>query len=279
MREEGGVDNEPTVFIVSDALGETAELVARAALSQFEASARVRRFPHVEDEASLRECLDVVEATPHAMVVYTVVVPHLRERLASELGQRGIYAVDLMGPLLDYLEVLFERPPTRRPGLLHRLDDAYFRRVESVEFAVRYDDGKDPRGVLRADLVLCGVSRTSKTPLSMYLANRRLKVANVPLVPEAAPPEELFQVDPRRVVGLTIDPDVLQAIRRVRLRTIGLPEQGPYADRDRILRELEYAHGVFRRVGCRVVDVTHRAVEETAERVVGGGHDGVGAFA
>lgn len=272
------IDAEPVVFIVSDALGETAEIVARAALSQFEDRARIRRFPHVEDGPALQECLAVVEETPRAIVVYTVVVPALRERLSKELGERGIFAVDLMGPLLGYLETLFGRTPTRRPGLLHRLDDDYFRRVEAVEFAVRYDDGKDPRGLLRADVVLTGVSRTSKTPLSMYLAHRRLKVANVPLLPEVPEPEELFEVDSAKVVGLTIDPDALQLIRQVRLRTIGLPEEGPYADRQRIERELDHAHAVFRRLGCRVIDVTHRAVEETAERVTGGEHDGLGGL-
>lgn len=257
-----------TLFVVSDSLGETAEGVARATLSQFELPVRMRRFPHVDAPAALDRLLEAVRDTTRPMVVFTVVVPDVRERLTRELAGLRVPAVDVMGPALEAMESFLGRPATHSPGLVHRLDEGYFRRVEAVEFAVKYDDGKDPRGLALADLVLLGVSRTSKTPLSMYLANRRLKVANVPLVPEVELPPELFEVPKQRVIGLTLDPESLRLIRQARLRAIGLPEGAPYADLGRIEDELVYAHGVFRRVGCRVVDVTHRAVEETAERVL-----------
>jgi regulator of PEP synthase PpsR (kinase-PPPase family) len=256
------------VLVVSDALGETAEGVARAALAQFEAQARLRRFPHVDSPPAVEQVVAIAEGLPRCLVVYTVVLPELRERLRREMQARGIPAVDVMGPALDAVEGLLGRPAAYHPGTVHRLDEGYFRRVEAVEFAVRYDDGKDPRGLPLADVVVLGVSRTSKTPLCMYLANRRVKAANVPLVPEIALPAEVARVDRERLVGLTIDPVELQSIRRMRLRTIGLPEGAPYATLERIEEELAYANQVFRQLGCRVVDVTHRAVEETAERIL-----------
>jgi regulator of PEP synthase PpsR (kinase-PPPase family) len=259
---------ELTLFVVSDSLGETAEGVARAAASQFDVPVRMRRFPHVDGPEAVERLMRAVAEAGPALVVYTVVVPDLRERLRLEMARLGVASVDVMGPALDAMEALLGRPATHSPGLVHRLDEGYFRRVEAVEFAVKYDDGKDPRGLLLADVVLLGVSRTSKTPLSMYLAHRRLKVANVPLMPEVELPQELFQVPRERLVGLTIDPHSLRLIRQARLRAIGLPEGASYAELGRIEEELAYADGVFRRLGCRVVDVTHRAVEETAARVL-----------
>jgi regulator of PEP synthase PpsR (kinase-PPPase family) len=259
---------ELTLFVVSDSLGETAEGVARATISQFDVPVRMRRFPHVDTPEAVDGAVQAIRAAARALVFYTVVVPGLRERLAGALTDLGVPSVDVMGPALEALEGVLGRPATHSPGLVHRLDEGYFRRVEAVEFAVKYDDGKDPRGLVLADVVLLGVSRTSKTPLSMYLANRRLKVANVPLVPEVELPREVYEVARERLVGLTIDPEALRLIRRARLRAIGLPEEAPYAELGRIEEELVYAHGVFRRLGCRVVDVTHRAVEETAARVM-----------
>jgi regulator of PEP synthase PpsR (kinase-PPPase family) len=148
------------------------------------------------------------------------------------------------------------------------MDEMYYRRVEAVEFAVRYDDGKDPRGIELADIVLIGVSRTSKTPLSMYLAHKRIKVANVPLVPEVQPPEELFKAERGKVIGLTINLEQLNQIRTERLKTLGLEGQANYANPERILEELEYADRIMKRLGCPVIEVTNRAVEETASKIL-----------
>jgi regulator of PEP synthase PpsR (kinase-PPPase family) len=153
-------------------------------------------------------------------------------------------------------------------GLIYRLDEQYFKRVDAVEFAVKYDDGKDPRGILKADVVVIGVSRTSKTPLSMYLAHKNYKVANVPLVPEIPPPQELFVISPKKIIGLTADPDKLNQIRRERLKTLGLNDSANYASMERILQELEYADALFKRLGCTVIDVSKKAVEETASIVM-----------
>ncbi len=259
----------PIIYIVSDSVGETAEFVARAAASQFDGgSFELRRVSHVDS-------VDVIDDTvksaqeEQAIIAFTLVLPELRERLLHRAAELGVHAVDIMGPMIDAFEQVMGTPPRRKPGLVHQLDEEYFRRVEAVEFAVKYDDGRDPRGLERADIVLIGVSRTSKTPLSMYLAHRRMRVANVPLVPEVHPPEELFQIrDKGKVVGLTIRADKLNAIRRERLRSLGLTPTANYASHERIAMELEYAEGIMRRLGCYVIDVSDKAVEETASLIL-----------
>lgn len=165
------------------------------------------------------------------------------------------------------MEILFNKTPKLEPGLLRQLDEQYFKRVEAVEFAVRYDDGKDPKGLVTADVVLIGVSRTSKTPLSMYLANKRIKCANVPLVPEVSPPEELYKVADK-TVGLVIDPNHLFAIRKERLKSLGLTSNANYAAVERIINELEYSDEIMKKLGCPVIDVTNKAVEETAGKIM-----------
>ena len=256
------------IVVISDALGETAELVAQAAASQFPGHPiEVRRYPHVTTEEDFQELMAGLEEAP-AAVVYTIILPELRQAIAGRLQTAGVPYVDVMGPLLDGLAVRLAASPSRQPGLVHRLDARYFRRVEAVEFAVRYDDGKDPAGILRAEVVLLGVSRTSKTPTSMYLAHRQIKVANVPLVPEADLPDELFQVSPRKIIGLTINPEILLQIRTERLKSLGLGSGSRYADLGRIIEELEYADRVYRRLACTVVDVSQKAVEETANRIL-----------
>ncbi len=144
------------------------------------------------------------------------------------------------------------------------MDDHYFRKIEAVEFAVRYDDGKDARGLLHAQVVLVGVSRTSKTPLSIYLAHKGIRTANYPLTPEVQPPEELFAPAERLIVGLTMKPERLLKIRTERLRALGLPVEAHYASLDRIETELRFADGLMARLGCPVIDVTEKAIEETA---------------
>lgn len=256
------------VFVVSDSVGETADLVARAAISQFGGTAAdIRRFPMIDDVPALREVVEAARTQP-TMIVYTIIVPHLREELKRLTEEHGLPAVDIMGPMIHGLTQVLGREPKLEPGLVHKLDEDYFRRVEAVEFAVKYDDGKDPRGFLRADVVLLGVSRSSKTPVSMYLAHRRIKVANLPLVPEVTLPKELFLVPPNRVVGLRVSPEKLHDIREERVKTIGLRSDANYSNLERILLELNYAEDVFKKVGCPVVDVTNKAVEETAVRVL-----------
>lgn len=265
-RNSGG--EAALVVVISDALGETAELVARAAASQFPGhTIEVRRYPHVTTEPEFLRVLGRLPRAP-AVVVFTIILPELRAVIERHCAGVGIPFVDVMGPLIGELALSLGEQPTLQPGLVHRLDAQYFRRVEAVEFAVRFDDGKDPSGIVRSDIVLLGVSRTSKTPTSLYLAHRGIKVSNVPMVPEADLPDEIFSVPAAKVIGLTINPEVLLQIRTERLKSLGLGPRSHYADLGRIIEELEYADRIFRRIGCRVVDVSQKAVEETANNIL-----------
>lgn len=256
------------MYIISDSVGETAEFVVRAAASQFD-SGRIEicRVPFVREVEPLKE---IVEEAKEAggVIVYTLVLPEVKEALEREAARVGVATVDIMGPIMKTLGTLFPDPPHLKPGLVYQLDEEYFRKVEAIEFAVKYDDGRDPRGVLWADVVIVGVSRTSKTPLCMYLAHRGIRAANVPLVPEVKPPEELFAIPSRRIVGLTISPTQLAGIRQERLKNLGLRNNADYASPERILKELEYAEEIMKRLGCPVINVTNKAVEETASEIM-----------
>ncbi|MCM3761491.1 kinase/pyrophosphorylase [Alkalihalobacillus oceani] len=262
-----GIKQRPVVYVVSDSVGETAELVVKAAASQFSgAGLEVRRIPYVEDKATIEEVI-ILAQQARALIAFTLVVPDMKNYLLAKAKEVNVETVDIIGPMLEKIGVITNEEPRYEPGLIYRLDEDYFRKVEAIEFAVKYDDGRDPRGIVRADLVLIGVSRTSKTPLSQYLAHKRLKVANVPLVPEVEPPQELFSIAPKKCVGLKISPEKLNDIRAERLKALGLKAQANYANLDRIKEELKYADEIMERIGCPVIDVSNKAVEETANLI------------
>jgi len=262
------VENGAVVYVISDSIGETAEKVVMAAAIQYNSHiTEIRKEPYVTDGEHIKRIVQQAKDLK-CVIVYTIVVPELKKVLEEECDKFNIPRVDILGPIMDSLSKIVSASPKLEAGLIHKLDEHYFKRVEAIEFAVKYDDGKDPRGILMADVVLIGVSRTSKTPLSMYLANKNYKVANVPLVPEIPPPNELFEVPERRVMGLTADPSDLNHIRKVRLKTLGLDGKANYASMERILQELEYAEGIMKRLDCPVIDVTRKAVEETASIII-----------
>lgn len=252
------------VYIISDSVGETAELVVKAAVSQFNGSgAKIKRIPYVEDKGTIKEIVEIAKVEG-AIVCFTLVVPELRHYLIKEAEKQGVIYYDIIGPLIDKMESAYGKLAKYEPGRVRKLDEEYFKKVEAIEFAVKYDDGRDPRGILKADIVLIGVSRTSKTPLSQYLAHKRFKVANVPIVPEVEPPEELYKVPAKKCIGLSISPDKLNHIRKERLISLGLNDQAIYANIDRIKEELNFFDKVIEKIGCRTVDVSNKAVEETA---------------
>ena len=262
-------DKIPVCYIVSDSIGETAELVVKAVSSQFDSSEYIelRRIPFVNDIETIKEIVEEAEDF-NSIIAYTLVNKELRDVMEKEANAKNIPTVDIMGPMMSTFKSTFNRLPRQEAGLVRKLDESYFRRVDAIEFAVKYDDGKDPRGILKADVVLIGVSRTSKTPLSMYLANKRLKVANLPLVPEVEPPEELFKIPKKRIIGLIISPEKLNEIRKERLKTLGLKAKANYASMERILEELDFAENFMKRLGCPRIDVSNRAVEETAQEIL-----------
>jgi len=258
----------PVVFVVSDSMGETAQLVARAALSQFpEGAAQIKQFVHISSPEAAEELMLSARAQP-TLIIFTVIIPQVREIIVARAEEHGIPTVDIMDPALTGLERITGARARREPGLIHKLDEKYFKRVEAVEFAVSHDDGRDPQGYRKADVVLLGVSRSSKTPVSMYLANRGVKVANLPIIPEVPPPPELHRIPVRKIVGLTINASKLAGIRTERVRTMGVRGESDYSDVSRILAELSYAQRLYNELGCFVVDVTDRAVEETAAMVM-----------
>ena len=259
---------KPIIYACSDSLGDTAERVARAAACQYDKQEfDIVRMPYIRTEQQVEEI--VQKAKEHsAMICCTIISPTLRRKLQELSNAQNVTLVDIIGPMLAGVGTQKQKEPTMKPGMIHQLDEEYFKRVEAIEFAVKFDDGKNPMGFLKADIVIVGVSRTSKTPLSMYLAHKRIKAANLPLVPEVALPPELFQVPARKIVGLIIDPFKLNFIRSERLRSMGLDSNASYANIERINEELTYARNVMRRLHCPIIDVSSKAIEETANLVM-----------
>ncbi len=280
------------IFIVSDATGETAEKVVRAALLQFDLEEQasehpsairphlpagmpvdaiaLRVFPHLRHEHDIDTVVAEARAA-QALLVSTLVRTEERELLYQKCRNSGVQCVDLLGALLSSLAGFFGAEPRGVPGLLHSVSSSYFRRMEAIEFTVHADDGRDPESLPRADVVLVGVSRTSKTPLSIYLAQKGYKVANVPIVLDVPPPERLFEVVPHRVFALTIQPEALLSIRRQRLLRMHMdciPDMS-YGQRDYISREIHYARTLFAaHPDWTVVDITGKAIEETAADIL-----------
>jgi hypothetical protein len=254
-----------SIDVLSDSTGETAEKVVRAALLQFpDSGAQVRLHTRVRTKEAARPVLERA-AQERSLVVFTVVSPELREYLHATSHELHVEALDLIGSLIGKLGTYLERQPINTPSSMLPLSDEYFRRIEAVEFTVKSDDGKEPRNFRKADIVLVGVSRTSKTPLSTILAQRGLKIANLPLVLGVETPPELEEANQERIVGLTIDLDTLIEIRKARLKQLGMPVDASYGLRDQVKEELDYAQRIFRaHPQWPVIDVTGRAIEETA---------------
>ena len=247
------------IHVISDSLGETGETVALAAVSQFAPNTfRIERLPKVEGAADLRELVRA-HCGHDCIFFYTLVDRTLRTEM-ERLVETGVVGVDL-------LENVTGTRPTGEVGRIRRTDEGYFDRIEAMEFAVKHDDGRNPEELADADIVILGVSRTSKTPVSMYLAFKGWRVANVPLAPGVEPPKELFELDPRRMFGLVTSADVLLGIRRERMKELGGYVPG-YAEREAVEAELIEARALMRRLGCLVVHTDNRAVEESAQEIL-----------
>ncbi|MGH2926761.1 MAG: pyruvate, water dikinase regulatory protein [Candidatus Dormibacteraceae bacterium] len=259
------------IHIVADSTGDTAARVARATIAQFEAhEATILRHPRITTEADLRRAFGVIHRTPgHAVSVFaTLVDDGLRALLDDLCAQAGVPHCDLLGPALAAVEAATGDRAEHVMARIVGVDRDYFKRVAAMEFAIRHDDGQFAAELPKADIVLIGVSRAGKTPLSMYLGYLGQKTANVPLVPRIKPPRQLFSVDRWRIVGLTIDPQRLATIRGRRLRAVGAAGSGSgYAALTDIYEELEEARQMHRHLGCPVIDTTNLALEEAAERV------------
>jgi [pyruvate, water dikinase]-phosphate phosphotransferase / [pyruvate, water dikinase] kinase len=256
------------VLIVSDATGDTCDMVVRAALSQFQGTEVILdRYPHVRTMAQISEILQRAREL-NGVVVYTMVSVELRQRMLAAGLEVGVTTLDILGPILTRLSHHLELSPLATPGLFRHLDQAYFKRLEAVDFTVAHDDGMGAETLHEAEIVIVGVSRTSKTPVSLYLSFRGWKVANIPIVSGLELPPQLFTIDPQHIIGFTIDPPALRALRLVREKRMRSGMLGAYVDEDEIRREIEAAAQLFRARGWPVLNVTMKAIEETSTEVM-----------
>ncbi|MBT2732545.1 pyruvate, water dikinase regulatory protein [Carnobacterium sp. ISL-102] len=258
-----------TIYLISDSIGETGEQVIHSILSQYSIEVgEIKKFTHVLTKQMLEAILVNISEDEKAVVFYTLVQKELKQYLTAFSENNKLLLVDILGDGMSAIQKITSLEPMGEPGIIRKMDKKYFSRIEAIEFSVRYDDGKDPRGILKADLVLLGVSRTSKTPLSIYLANKNIRVLNIPLFPESDPPKEIYQISSTKIIGLTNSPEKLNSIRRERLKTLGLPQNASYADTNRILEELDHADRIMKKIGCLVIDVSNNAIEETANLII-----------
>ncbi|KAJ6401858.1 hypothetical protein OIU84_014016 [Salix udensis] len=280
------VDFGKAIYMVSDGTGWTAEHSVNAALGQFEhclvdrgCPVNTHLFSGIDDVERLMEIIKQA-AKEGAMVVYTLADPSMAEHAKQACKIWGIPATDILGPITEaiasHLGVLPSGLPRGAPGRNIPLSEDYFRRIEAIEFTIKQDDGALPQNLDKADMVLAGVSRTGKTPLSIYLAQKGYKVANVPIVKGVKLPKSLFEVDPEKVFGLTINPLVLQTIRRARAKSLGFSEEvrSNYSEMDHVREELEFARRTFAQNPVwPVIEVTGKAIEETAAVILRLYHD------
>jgi len=256
------------LHLLSDSTGETLEMIAKAALAQFDHAEVIRHFwPMVRSQHHLDRIVGELATNP-GLVLHTVVNDEIRARLEDRCRVLGLPNVPVLDAVTAALEDRLGEQPKGRPGRQHAMDEAYFERVDAIQFTIAHDDGVNWENWEEADIVLAGVSRTSKTPTSIYLANRGYKVANIPLVPEAPPPPSLFQLKHPLVVGLTANPERLIQIRRNRLLSLNQTPETDYVDMEAVNAELAFARRLFADKGWPVIDVTRRSIEETAAEVM-----------
>lgn len=257
------------LFLVSDSMGKTVELLALAAAGRFGVEfAAVRRFYEPIDD---REAENIVKeaSCSRSVLVCALAEKKTRAFLSARCAAFGVPFVDLLGQLQDYFETGADCRPLREERTAAALEDEFFRKIEAIQFTLQCDDGRDPELLPKADLVILGVSRTGKTPLSMYMANRGFRTGNVTLVPEVTPPEVLRTIPPSKITGLHMSCERLSTIRRERLRLLGLNEgASAYADVDRVARELEAAGQYMRSLEATVLDVTQKSLEEIAQEIL-----------
>lgn len=256
------------IYVISDSIGATAMSLVQAVTVQFpHTKFNVKRFPFITTSSILQGVLNTA-IRDDAFIIHTFITKDLTDLTNQFCEEHHLRHYDGIGNLLSELADTTNETPLRKPGINHETDKDYFKRIEAIEFAVTYDDGKDPAGFLKADIVLLGVSRTSKTPLSLYLANLGYKVANLPLVPHAKIPDEIYQVDKNKIFGLTNDPQILNDIRKERMIAYGLNPDTQYSDISNIESELDTANKLYRKLGCLVINVAHKSIEETATLIL-----------
>ena len=259
------------VYIVSDAIGQSAVNIVRSALSQFpNLNYIVKDYTFISETSEIDDIIAALkkEEIP-AIILHTFSNNEMTQYLDKNVEGICDDSYDLLTPIVKRISKLVEiKPKTQSSGKNQELDSNYFNRIEALEFAVQHDDGKEPKGFLEADVVILGISRTSKTPLSIYLANNNLKVANLPLVPESDLPEEIWEVDPKRIIGLTNDVSILSEIRKERMIAYGMNPETYYSNTDRIEAEIYFAEKLYSELNCKIINVANKSIEETAGNII-----------
>jgi regulator of PEP synthase PpsR (kinase-PPPase family) len=256
------------VFAVSDATGKTCETVVLAALSQFKTTQIVlETFSNVRSARQVQEIFQ--QATKvNGVIIYTMVSPELRFMITEWGRSHGLPTVDILGPVLTRLSDLLEISPLAQPGLFHQLDNEYFKRIEAVDFTIKHDDGQGLDTLDAAEIVLVGVSRASKTPVSIYLSYRGWKVANIPVVLDEKLPAEIHAIDQKKIIALTVSPQRLEAIRNERQRKMKSGDRMTYGNIEYIRSEVLFALREFERWQWPILDTTYKSIEETATVVM-----------
>ncbi|WP_294683095.1 pyruvate, water dikinase regulatory protein [uncultured Gemella sp.] len=258
-----------TVHIISDSIGNTAKDVVDAALVQFSYENKQYKVLKNSNVCTKEKVDCIISNVNDGDVIVQTLVDGALARYVKEKGlEKNIKVIDLLSEMLSTFEEKLGVKAEGNPGLNRKMGAEYFKRIDALEFAVKYDDGKDINGLKEADVIILGVSRTSKTPLSLYLANRNIKVMNVPIIQDLILPEQLYEVK-RKVIGLTNSVEQLNKLREERLKTLGVVGNSDYTDEIQIFEELEYALEIMGKLGCPIIDVQNKAVEETAELIIG----------
>jgi len=255
------------IYIISDGTGQSAMSIMRAALLQFDQpDVKFTVYSSIDREEQLVSVLNHAKMD-YSFIAYTMVSKTYRDIIRRFCAENSIKSIDLLGPPLDSLENYLEKPQLEKAGLLRKVDEKYFKRIEAMEFTLNHDDGKLVKGLEHADLVILGLSRTSKTPTSFFLAQQGFKVVNIPLVPEIPIPEDVFKVEQHKVVLLVMDPEVLQKVRSVRLRHYKTTSN--YNSLPKIFAEVEFCYELIRKNRkWSMIDTTNKSIEETAREII-----------
>lgn len=252
------------VFVISDSSGQTGTAIAKTAAAQFpEARANISQYPFIRTKSILSGILKLAKEN-NAIIFHTLVNPELSDMVGLFSRQNKLYSFDCIQKPINIISHRLNESSAEVPGLVHNLNAEYFKRIASIEFTVANDDGRNPSGLTKADIVILGVSRTSKTPLSLYLANESYKVANLPIGPDLQLPKEIWKVDPKKIFGLTNSVTKLKQIRSQRMKEYGLDGDTPYSNSDNIKKELDYAKNLYHKIGCLSINVVNKSIEETA---------------
>lgn len=259
------------VYVLSDALGQATVTMARAALSKYpEIAYQLKEFTFLTKIDEIDRVMDELKLEERKTLVFHTFTHKETARYVNEEALKHCEdCYDILAPIIEEVGSMTGlKTRIDIDDAENKLDDVYFDRIRSLEFAVAHDDGKEPSGFLEADIVILGISRTSKTPLSIYLANNNYKVANLPLLPESELPEEIWEVNPKRIIGLTNDVEVLSAIRKERMISYGLNPETVYSNTNRIHEEIQYAYDIYGQLNCQIINVANRSIEETAAKII-----------